>query len=241
MKPEHIMKGSFTTLSRCYAAALRKYLQHGPPAGLHSLRKLGRQAVSLGLETLDMAKIHDGALATLPASGNRDGTLKRAQTFFTEAVIPIEQTHRAERKAHAHLTKINKSLDRRTADLAASNRSLKQSIVHRRTVEGALKKSGGQSKKLLAESRRLQSHLRAVTHQMLTAQEHKRKKISRDLQDEIAQTLLGINVRLLALKKEAVANANNFKQAVAHTQRLVERSVKTIKRFAREFGRHHET
>jgi len=79
-----------------------------------------------------------------------------------------------------------------------------------------------------------------LTHQILTAQEDKRKKISRDLQDEIAQTLLGINVRLLTLKKEAALNAEGFKKDIASTQRLVDKSVKTIKRFAREFGKHHE-
>ena len=55
----------------------------------------------------------------------------------------------------------------------------------------------------MKESWRLQKHLRHLTHQILSAQEEKRKKISRELQDEIAQTLLGINVRLLTLKKEA--------------------------------------
>ena len=93
----------------------------------------------------------------------------------------------------------------------------------------------------MKESRRLQKHLRHLTHQILSAQEDKRKKISRELQDEIAQTLLGINVRLLTLKKEAAINASGLKKEIASTQRLVEKSVKTMKRFAREFGnRMHE-
>ena len=88
----------------------------------------------------------------------------------------------------------------------------------------------------MKESRRLQKHLQRLTHQILSAQEDKRKKISRELQDEIAQTLLGINVRLLTLKKAAAANAEGLKKEIASTQRLVDKSVKTIKRFAREFG-----
>ena len=139
------------------------------------------------------------------------------------------------------MSQLNKTLGRRTVDLAASNRSLKQGIVRRKTVEQALKKSGEHYKKLLKESRRLQKHLRHLTHQILSAQEDKRKKISHDLQDEIAQTLLGINVRLLTLKKEATVNTEGLKKEIASTQRLVDKSVKTIKRFAREFGNHHET
>jgi signal transduction histidine kinase len=92
----------------------------------------------------------------------------------------------------------------------------------------------------LEESRRLQKHLKQLTHQILSAQEEKRKKISRDLQDEIAQTLLGINVRLLTLKKEAAVNTEGLKKEIAGTQRLVDMSMKSIKRFAREFGNHHE-
>jgi signal transduction histidine kinase len=126
-------------------------------------------------------------------------------------------------------------------DLAASHRSLKQGIVQRKTAEQALKKSGEHSRKLLKESRDLQKHLQRLTHQILSAQEDKRKKVSRDLHDEIAQTLLGINVRLLTLKKEATVNARGLKKEIASTQRLVKQSVQTINRFAHEFGIHHRT
>ena len=233
------MKRKLIALSQRYVTALRKHLQQGPQASLQPARGLGRQAVSLGLETLEVAKIHEDALATLEASSSHDGIIQRAEIFFAEAVTPIEKTHRAALKAKVHLKQVNKTLDRRTMDLAASNQSLKQGIVRRKTVEAALKKSGGHSKKLLEESRRLQTHLQHLTHRILMAQEDKRKKMSRDLQDEIAQTLLGINVRLLTLKKEAAASAQGFKKDIASTQRLVDKAGRSIKRFAREI-RHHE-
>ncbi|HMC27394.1 MAG TPA: histidine kinase [Verrucomicrobiae bacterium] len=240
------MKRKLTKLSRRYASALRKHVKKGPArpgcpqATLQSARGLGREAARLGLETLDMAKIHDGALAAMEASSSKNGIIKRAEVFFKEAVTPIEQTHEAAMKANARLTEVNKALDRRTVDLASANRSLKRSVIRRKTVEKALERSGGQSKKLLEESDRLQKHLRYLTQQILTAQENKRKKMSSDLQDEIAQTLLGINVRLLTLRKEAAANASGFKKEITSTQRLVDKAGKSIKRFAREIGKHHE-
>jgi len=234
------MKQKLTGLSRRYAWALKKYLKQGLGATVHPARGLGLQAVKLGLETLDVAKIHEATLATLEASSSRDGIIKRAEIFFTEAVTPIEKTHHAARKASADLSQVNKALDRRALDLAASNRSLKQSIARRKTAEEALKKREQRSKKLLEESRRLQKHLQHLTHQILAAQENKRRKISHDLQDEIAQTLLGINVRMLTLKREAAAGTERFKKDIASTQRLVDKSRKSIKRFAREFGKHHE-
>lgn len=236
----HIMKEKLTRLSRRYALALRKYLRQGRGATVYPARGLGVQAVKLGLETLDVAKIHATTLSTLEASSSRDGVIKRAEMFFTEAVSPIEKTHHAAIKASADLSEVNEALDRRTLDLAASNRSLKQSIVRRKTAEEALKKREGHSKKLLDESRRLQKHLQHLTHQILAAQENKRRQISHELQDEIAQTLLGINVRMLTLKREAAAGTESFKKDIASTQRLVDKSVRSIKRFAREFGKDHE-
>jgi signal transduction histidine kinase len=224
-------------------AALRKHLRQGPrvtlPCG--TARGLGREAAALKLETLDVARIHQGALAALEASSSRDGVIERAEIFFAEAITPIEETHRAALTTNVRLSKLSQTLERRTVDLTASHRSLKQGIVRRKTVQQALKKSAEHSRKLLKESCRLQHHLQRLTHQILSAQEDKRKKISRDLHDEIAQTLLGINVRLLTLKKQAAINTSGLKKEIASTQWLVDKSVKSIKRFAREFGIHHRT
>jgi hypothetical protein len=235
------MKQKLKALSQRYQAALRKHLRQGPRASLQPARGLGRRAVALDLETLDIARIHDGALAALEASRSRDGIIERAEIFFAEAITPIEQTHRAALKTNVHLSQLTQTLDRRTAALATSHRSLEAGIVQRKTAEQALKKSEEHSRKLLKESSRLQKHLQRLTHQLLSAQEDKRKQISRDLQDEIAQTLLGINVRLLTLKRAAAANAHGLKKGIASTQRLVDKSVKSIKRFTRELGIHHRT
>jgi signal transduction histidine kinase len=239
------MKRKMTELSQRYASALQKHLKQGPDglAGRHtngeSARQLGREAARLGMETLDVARIHEGAVAALGLASSKDGIRKRAEIFFAEAITPIEEGHRGALNTSAQLKRANKTLDRRTSALAASNRSLKQSIGHRKKVEDALKKSEEQSAKLMEESRRLQKHLRHLTQKILKAQEDKRKKLSRDLQDEIAQTLLGINVRLLTLRKEAVVNAKGFKKEIAGTQRLADKAEKNIKKFAREIGRKH--
>ena len=235
------MKRKLTGLSQRYVTALRKHLRQGPQANLQPAHDFGCEAAALDLETLDVARIHDDALATLEASSSKDGIIERAGTFFAEAITPIEKTHHAALKTNVRLKQLSKKLGRRTVDLAASNRSLKQGIVQRKTAQRALKKSGEHSRKLLKESRRLQKHLQRLTHRILSAQEDKRKKISRDLHDEIAQTLLGINVRMLTLKKATAINTSNLKKEIASTQRLVDKSVKSIKRFAREFGIHHRT
>jgi signal transduction histidine kinase len=86
----------------------------------------------------------------------------------------------------------------------------------------------------------MQKHLKRLAHRILSAQEDKRKRISHDLQDEIAQTLLGINARLLTVKKASGRSARSLQKEIANTQGLVDMSVKTIKRLAREFGKPHQ-
>jgi len=220
---------------------LRKHLKQGARADLEPARELGRQAAAIGLETLDVARIHEAALATLEASSSRDGIIRRAEIFFTEAITPIEYTHDAALKQKARLSQLHKTLSRRADDLADSNRSLQQGITRRKTVERALRKSGEHSRQLLSESRQLQKHLQSLTHRILAAQESKRKQVSRELRNEIAQTLLGINVRMVTLKKQATDSAESFKKDIANTQLLVDKSIKSINHFAREFGRRHET
>ena len=231
------MKLKFARVSQQYAAALRRYVAQGPRGNLEPARRLGCEAVGLGLETLDVARIHARALATLEGA-SQDGIIKPAEIFFIEATSPIEKTHRAALRTNAHLRQVHRTLDRRTMALSATNRSLKQTIVRRKSAEEALRKSGLNAKKLLAESRRLQTGLQQMACEILSAQEHKRRKISIELQDEIAQTLLGINVRLVTLKQNAAAEG--FQKQIASTRRLVNKSMKSIQSFAREFGKSHE-
>jgi signal transduction histidine kinase len=227
-------------LSHRYVKALRLHLEMGPLASFRSARRMGRQAVEIGLETLEFARIHEGSVARLEVSGSRASTGKRANVFFNEAITPIEATHRLAVEANAHLNQLKETLSRRTVDLAASRRSLKQGIKERKSVERAVRTRGKHSEKLLKESRQLQKDLQNLTHHILAAQEQKRKKMSHGLRDEIVQTLLGINVRLLTLKRESRANAEHLRKEIASTQSLVNQSVKTINRFARGFGKRQE-
>jgi signal transduction histidine kinase len=239
------METKLTRLSQRYVIALRKHLKQGRRASLQPARGLGRRAMASGLETLDLARIHEIALARLVLprlpSTIRAGMIKRAGIFFVEAVTPIETTHRAARETSGDLSRLTKTLGRRTVELAASGRQLKRGIVQRKAAEKALKKSKKHRTNLLEQSRLAQEHLRQLTHQNLLAHEDTRKKISRELHDEIAQTLLGINVRLLALKQEGTANSKGLKKEIANTQRLVETSKKTLSRFVDELGKEHET
>ena len=225
-------------LSRRYQAALRKYLEPGPRLNSQPAHALGRRAMALGLETLDLAKVHEQALITLVLPGRSPSTrgalVRRAGKFFAEAVTPIEKTHRTAKKANASLNQMIQTLHQHSVDLIASNRQLQQEILQRKSVEESLRKSEQHYSQLLEQSRHMQEQLRLLSRQLLSAQEEERKMISRELHDQIAQTLTGINIRLASLKTEAMVNTKGLQKKISSTQRLVEKSVDIVHRFARE-------
>jgi hypothetical protein len=230
-----MMKRKLLALSERYAKALRKHVQGGVRASLQPALALGRQAVVLGMETLELARMHERAFATLELSPAKRRPIRQAEIFFTEAITPIVETHRAARQSKIDLNRLTEKLDERTAELAATNRQLQRGIVRRKSVEAALKKSGVHYSRLLKDSLHLQAGLRELTHQVLMAQEDERKQMSLQLQNEIAQTLLGINTRLLSLKQDARVNTRGLKNEIAATQQLVVKSAKSVRRVAREF------
>ncbi|MDB6003436.1 MAG: nreB [Prosthecobacter sp.] len=240
-----MIESPLSPLSDLYLAALRTHLTHGESADPQGAQELGSQAVSLGLETLNLARMHDQAMAALVppdcSSEVREDMTRRAAAFFTEVIVPVEKTHLLALEAEAEMKRLKETLGQRTLDLADSNRDLQQGILERQTAEAALESSERASSQLLMESRLMEKSLRDITHQILAANEVERKKMSLVLHDEISQTLLGIHVRLLALKREAAVRHVGFTQEIATTQRVVEESVKTINRFALEFGIPHET
>jgi hypothetical protein len=64
-----LMETKLTSLSRRYQAALKKNLEQGPRASPQSADGLGRRALAIGLETLNLVKIHEQALIAQVSSG----------------------------------------------------------------------------------------------------------------------------------------------------------------------------
>jgi signal transduction histidine kinase len=221
-----------------YAAALRAHLSRRRAENGDRPQGLGRAALAEGLVTRDLAMMHQQAMVGLAAaydfSDTRNGSIERAGYFFTQALVPLESAQRATRQTNRLLQQRNETLRLHTAALAKGNRRLEREVARRRAGEVAIRKGREQYQQLFVQSQVMQRKLRHLTRQIISTQEEERKEISRELHDEVVQTLVGINVQLSALSRGADVGLNTLKAKIVRTQRLVEHSVNEVHRFARE-------
>ncbi len=145
---------------------------------------------------------------------------------ITERKQGEEALHQARTELAQHAVRLERQVAIRTAELTAANRQLEGSI-------DSIQKGKDEYRDLLAQSQVLQKQLRHLTRNILTAQEEERKEISRELHDEVVQTLIGINVELSGLAKLGTVGNEVLKEKIGRTQRLVEGSVDAVHRFAR--------
>ncbi len=179
-----------------------------------SFPKIGRRTFVLNARTLS----HNAGRPEKILLGLRDTT---------------EQTRTAEalRKAQAHLADHAERLEavvaQRTTQLTRANSRLAASLASTRMGRE-------ENHRLLQESRAMQQKLRLLTRQILTTQEEERKQISRELHDEVVQSLIGIKLALSTLMQGEALDAKVLKARIATSQRVVESAVDAVHRFARD-------
>jgi signal transduction histidine kinase len=233
-----VKKGTRASLASRYRKALKAHLEKPAAENRRQATALGRAALLGGLATLDLAIIHEQAVLTLAKSfdftTHNNAALRDAGRFFTRALIPLESAQNAAREASRTLITRNRVLRRHASALARGNRRLEREVAQRKAGATLIHEAKERYRKLFLESQVMQKKLRSLTHQIISAQEAERREISRELHDDVVQTLVGINVELSALGKGASVGLRALKTKIARTQRLVTNSVNAVHRFARE-------
>lgn len=227
-----------SNLKRRYKALLERSLDTVPSSAQAITQRLGKGIATSQLSIVDLALLHERILSEhlLPVANPRQrlAITRQAGDVFGAVVAAADIDDSGKSGAIVHLPAVLSSLSERSRELAETNASLMKEVEQRKSAEAALAKSEGQCQEMLCESERLQNQLRHLSRQLLAAQEEERCKISRELHDVIGQTLTGINIQLTTLKQEVRINTSNLEQRIARTQRMVNRSVAIVHRFARE-------
>ncbi|MGC3975535.1 MAG: sensor histidine kinase [Nitrospira sp.] len=107
------------------------------------------------------------------------------------------------RKAHDEL---EVRVQERTRQLAVVNRALIEEIGERRETEKSLREIETSLRARKQELRRSQEELRALAGQLLTAQEEDRRRIARDLHDDVNQRLAMLAMDLRRIEKEEMCD-----------------------------------
>ena len=117
--------------------------------------------------------------------------------------------------------------------LTATSKRMEDEIFRRQALETAVKASELRANRLAEHAQEMQKQMRDLTHRTIAMQEEERKELSRELHDEVVQTLIGINVNMEALRKRGSIGAPALRKKIAQNQRLVKNAVKLVHRFAR--------
>lgn len=223
-----------------YLEALRTTLETRRPRLAATAKNIGREAARERCSARNLAQMHEAAWAALaPRQASAplpDTAAQRANRFFVAVMLAFAAASpaRPPRSPGDARPSPAEMLRRRAAELNRCRRRLDRETGRRETSEKAARQGEERYQRLLTQSKFMQSKLRSFAHQLLSAQEQERREISRELHDEVVQTLVGINVELAALSKAASMGTRAFKLKIASTQQLVEKSVSAVHQFARD-------
>lgn len=218
---------------------LSRQADKGRPSSV-AAQDLGSEAGALRMSLVDITRLHTRLLNGLLAATSTPPDewvatlINPANRFLIEVLGPVEARQRTAQALSGEVRVLGIKLLRRTAALQSLQKKLRHEIGQRKTGERKILEGARHYSQLLLEAQRLQSQSRRVAHQVLLAQEAERKEISRELHDEVAQILAGINVQLATLKEASAINSRGLRTRIVKTQRLVQQSVRIVHQYARK-------
>jgi signal transduction histidine kinase len=128
------------------------------------------------------------------------------------------QAQAGELKAHReHLAEM---VERRTGELRSANTRLTREIGERSRTEEALRAS--------------QKELRRLSTRLLSAQEEERRKISRELHDELGQSLTLVKYQLRSVEKQLREDQGVLREECGNILRYLNTVIENVRRLSRD-------
>lgn len=135
---------AWSTFVGKYRRALQAHVALGDEASLQGAYELGRKALNLGLGVVDVARLHQDALAgwLVKSPALADGRWARSvETFLMEALSPFEVAQRGFRDACERLGRMNETLQERHEELAVNVKKLAHEVAERKNAQELLQES----------------------------------------------------------------------------------------------------
>jgi PAS domain S-box-containing protein len=205
--------------------------------GYRAEEALGRDPAFLGRPGAHPAGYHTAAREHLLAHGvwqgevcnqRRDGTPFTAQMSMTlvrgedgvvDYYIGVFADISERKRAEQALLDLSRELDARvvarTAELTAANVRLRREVAERKRAEAALQRSGEQ--------------LRLLAGHLATIKEQERKRISREIHDELGQNLLALRLDIAALRARTQARHPRLRQRVDAALGNVDATIRSVR------------
>jgi signal transduction histidine kinase len=125
-----------------------------------------------------------------------------------------------ELKGHReHLTEL---VDTRTRELTSANRRLELEVVERTQAEEALKES--------------QKEFRYISSRLLSVQEEERRKISRELHDELGQSLTLMKLQLRSVERQLREDQGPLREECGNILRYLNTVIENVRRLSKDLS-----
>ena len=116
--------------------------------------------------------------------------------------------------------------------ITPDERTLQLEVTRRQKAEAALETARNKLSEIREESKKQRKRLQDLSQSLLHAQEEERKRISRELHDEIVQALVAIQYEFKLLTQDTKNKAPKFKDRITRTQDILEGAIDLVHGFA---------
>ena len=129
---------------------------------------------------------------------------------------------KTETMREALLDELDQRVRERTNELLLSNEKLRQEIEERKRAEQMLRES--------------EQQLRSLSYQLMAAQEKERKRISRELHDELGQSLTIIKMRLRFIQENLMSDQIVLKEECENSTLYINQVIENMRRLSQDLS-----
>ena len=157
-------------------------------------------------------------------SGNEPGE--------TEGTLPIRS--RLDHRWHIFEYRSSIVSDTEAREAKRSVRGIARDITDRIENERSLGRKDRRMNALLREAQMMQENLSTLSQTILRVREEERRRISRELHDEVGQILTATNVNLEIMKRDLKLDIKSVERRIADTRQLIAQVMDSLRKVLRE-------